>query len=139
MEDAVSQLHRMLAQTENPNPSCNTSAAPLGTSATYQAEASHDLTGFHHALIYCERSAPHLSKMMRFRICFPAFLLALLAVVNALVEDSTIAQPYDAGTLPIGSRVAAQRREAEKECGFQGNSDLYGLGVRIGIYLQVSS
>jgi hypothetical protein len=66
-------------------------------------------------------------------------LLALLAVVNALVEHSTIAQPYDAGTLPIRSPAAVQRRETESECGFQGNPDLYGLGVRIGIYLQVSS
>jgi hypothetical protein len=77
--------------------------------------------------------------MMRFRICFLAFLLALLSVVETLVEDSTIAQPYDAGTLPIRSAVADQRRQAEKECGFQGNSDLYGLGVRLGIYMQVSS
>ena len=74
--------------------------------------------------------------MIRFQICFLSFLLALLAVVNALVEDSTIAQPYDAVTLPIRSPVAVQRREAEKECGFQGNSDLYGLGVRIGIYFR---
>ncbi len=69
--------------------------------------------------------------MMRFRICFLAFLLALLAVVNALVEDS--------GTLPIHLPVTVQRREAEKECGIRGNPDLYGLGVRIGIYLQVNS
>ena len=75
--------------------------------------------------------------MIRFRICFLAFLLALLVDVNALVEDSTIAQPYDAGLL-IRSTVAVQRRGAEKECGFQGNSGLYGLGVRIGIYLQAS-
>lgn len=77
--------------------------------------------------------------MMRFRIFFLTFLLALLAVVNALVKDSTIPQPYDAGTLPIRSSVAVQRREAEKECVIPGNPDLYGLGVRIGIYLQVSS
>jgi hypothetical protein len=77
--------------------------------------------------------------MIRFQICFLAFLLALLVVVNALVEDSTIAQPYDAGTLPFRSPVAVQRREADNGCEFQGNPDLYGLGVRIGIYLQVSS
>ena len=77
--------------------------------------------------------------MMRFRICFLAFLLALLSVIRTLAEDSTIALPYDAGTLAIHSPGADQRREAEKECGFQGNSDLYGLGVRLGIYLQVSS
>ena len=77
--------------------------------------------------------------MMRFRIYFLALLLALLSVVRTLVEDSTIALPYDAGTLAIRSPGADQRREAEKECGFQGTSDLYGLGVRLGIYLQVSS
>jgi len=73
--------------------------------------------------------------MMSFRICFLACLLALLSVV----EDSTIALPYDAGILAIRSPGADQRREAEKECGFKGNSDLFGLGVRLGIYLQVSS
>jgi hypothetical protein len=77
--------------------------------------------------------------MILFRICFLAFLLALLSVVQTLVEDSTIAQPYDTWSLPIRSPVADQRREAEKKCGFPGNSDLYGLGVRLGIYLQVSS
>jgi hypothetical protein len=44
-----------------------------------------------------ECRAPYRSKMMRFRICFLAFLLALLSVIETLVEDSTIAQPYDAG------------------------------------------
>ena len=81
--------------------------------------------------------------MMSFRICFLAFLLelALLSVARTLVEDSTIALPYDAGTLAIRSPGADERREADSEigCGFHGNSDLYGLGVRLGIYLQVSS
>jgi hypothetical protein len=34
------------------------------------------------------------------------------------------------------TQLPGARPERDRECGFEGNSDLYGLGIRLGIYMQ---
>lgn len=66
-------------------------------------------------------------------------LLSLLVFSASLVRAFTIPhhtiEPHHHDPLPLS--LHAKRREVGlNQCGFPGNSDVYGLGVRVGIYLQ---
>lgn len=64
-------------------------------------------------------------------ICYEilVYLLPVAIVFGVIYSLTTIAQHEDASS-------QCSSRASSLECGFVGNPDLYGLGIRIGIYLQ---
>ena len=48
-------------------------------------------------------------------------------------------QPYPCSSLGIPDSQLNATQQSPKECGFSGNSDLYGIGIRLGYYTQAIS
>ena len=48
-------------------------------------------------------------------------------------------QPYPCSSLVIPGPQLNETQESPKNCGFSGNSDLYGIGIRLGYYTQALS
>ena len=72
------------------------------------------------------------------------FILAVAAISCTNLLSSVIA-PSSSSSSSLGPTSAvsrlhhAQRRQAETKCGFRGDADIYGIGIRIGYYSQALS
>ena len=101
-----------------------------------------------------------LSEVMggpRFRVCLPFVALALISAFTfysvasrellhspgsvlpqRVLDNSENQKRFDSASIELLSVQAVSLNASTNSisCGFTGNSDIYGLGIRLGVYLQ---